>query len=201
MIAVEQLTKDYGAVRAVDDLSFTVPRGAVVGFLGPNGSGNSTTLRALLGLVRPTAGTARIDGRPYAELADPLRTVGAVLDAVAHPALTGRLHLRAPAAEAGASRARVDQLLELVELSRGRRPEVRRLLARDGPAPRPRARAARRPRGARPRRARQRPRSRGHPLAPRLLARAGRRGPHRPALQPCPERGREPPCSRAWAPR
>jgi ABC-2 type transport system ATP-binding protein len=63
MIEIQRLTKDFGAVRAVDDLSFSVPRGAIVGFLGPNGSGKSTTLRALVGLVRPTAGSAHIDGR------------------------------------------------------------------------------------------------------------------------------------------
>jgi ABC-2 type transport system ATP-binding protein len=116
MIQIQHLTKDYDDVRAVDDLSFDVGRGSVVGFLGPNGSGKSTTLRALLGLVRPTSGTALIDGRPYTELTDPLSEVGAMLEAVAHPSLTARQHLRVLAAEAGASRARVDHLLALVEL-------------------------------------------------------------------------------------
>src|SRR4051812_25025877 len=116
MIEIKQLTKDYGSVRAVDDLSFTVAGGRIVGFLGPNGSGKSTTLRALLGLVRPTTGTALIGGRPYTALSDPQRQVGAMLDAVAHPALTGRQHLRILAAESGATRQRVEQLLDLVEL-------------------------------------------------------------------------------------
>jgi ABC-2 type transport system ATP-binding protein len=117
VIAIEHLTKDYGRVRAVDDLSFGVGQGRIVGFLGPNGSGKTTTLRALLGLVRATSGSALIDGRPYNELTDPLRRVGAMLDAVAHPSLTARRHLRVLAAEAGASRARVEELLELVELA------------------------------------------------------------------------------------
>jgi ABC-2 type transport system ATP-binding protein len=117
VIAIEHLTKDYGRVRAVDDLSFGVGQGRIVGFLGPNGSGKTTTLRALLGLVRATGGSALIDGRPYGELTDPLRRVGAMLDAVAHPSLTARRHLRVLAAEAGASRARVEELLELVELA------------------------------------------------------------------------------------
>jgi ABC-2 type transport system ATP-binding protein len=118
MIEIQHLTKNYGDVLAVDDLTFNVGRGSVVGFLGPNGSGKSTTLRALLGLVRPSSGTALIDGRPYAELTDPLSEVGAMLDAVAHPSLSARQHLRVLAAEAGASRARVEHLLELVELDR-----------------------------------------------------------------------------------
>jgi ABC-2 type transport system ATP-binding protein len=116
MIDIEQLTKDFGAVRAVDDLTFSVGRGSVVGFLGPNGSGKTTTLRALLGLVRPTSGAALIDGRPYAQLRDPLRQVGSMLEAVAHPALSARQHLRVLAAEAGAPRDRVERLLDLVEL-------------------------------------------------------------------------------------
>src|SRR3954449_7371394 len=106
-ITVERLTKRYGETLAVDDLSFTVEAGRVTGFLGPNGSGKSTTLRALLGLVRPTSGRALVDGHPYAELADPLTRVGAMLDAVAHPSLSGRRHLQILAAEAGVTRARV----------------------------------------------------------------------------------------------
>ncbi len=116
MIAIQNLTKDYGAVRAVDDLTFAVGDGSIVGFLGPNGSGKSTTLRSLVGLTRPTSGTALIDGLTYSELTDPIGSVGVMLDAVAHPRLTARRHLRLLAAEAGASRARVERLLDLVEL-------------------------------------------------------------------------------------
>src|SRR6266540_1093956 len=86
VITVEGLTKRFGDVVAVDDLSFEVDQGTVVGFLGPNGAGKTTTLRMLLGLVIPTAGTARFQGRPYRELAAPLRHVGAVLEASSfHP--------------------------------------------------------------------------------------------------------------------
>src|SRR5919106_6393283 len=81
VITIEGLTKRYGDVLAVDDLSFEVDQGTVVGFLGPNGAGKTTTLRMLLGLVTPTAGTARIDGKPYRELAYPIRHVGALLEA------------------------------------------------------------------------------------------------------------------------
>ena len=116
VIEVRGLTKDYGAVRAVDDVSFAVDAGTITGFLGPNGSGKSTTLRILSGLVEPTAGTARIAGRPYRELPDPLRRVGTMLEATAHPARTARNHLRAMAAEAGRSRRRADALLALVDL-------------------------------------------------------------------------------------
>src|SRR6266540_4300605 len=87
VITVEGLTKRFGDVVAVDDLSFEVDQGTVVGFLGPNGAGKTTTLRMLLGLVIPTAGTARFQGRPYRELAAPLRHVGAVLEASIWPPL------------------------------------------------------------------------------------------------------------------
>src|SRR6187455_356077 len=94
-ILVEHLSKSFGSVRAVDDLSFEVSPGRVTGFLGPNGSGKTTTLRMVLGLVTPTVGSATIGGRPYADFADPLRTVGAVLEAsAAHKGRTGRDHLR-----------------------------------------------------------------------------------------------------------
>jgi ABC-2 type transport system ATP-binding protein len=117
-IEIQGLSKRFGSLTAVDDLTFSVEAGAVTGFLGPNGSGKTTTLRALLGLVRPDAGAARIDGVAYAALADPVGTVGAVLDAAgAHPSRTGRNHLRVHARAAGVARARVDQVLELVELS------------------------------------------------------------------------------------
>ncbi len=94
-IVVSNLTKYFGKVRAVDDLSFEVEPGTVTGFLGPNGAGKTTTLRCLLGLVTPTRGTATVDGRRYADLGDPLGTVGAALEASSfHPGRTARNHLR-----------------------------------------------------------------------------------------------------------
>ena len=112
------LTKGYRGVRAVDDLSFTVEPGRVTGFLGPNGAGKTTTLRMLLGLVEPTAGTATIGGVRYADLDQPIRRVGAVLEAgAAHKDRTGRDHLRIVCQSAGISLARADEVLELVGLS------------------------------------------------------------------------------------
>jgi ABC-2 type transport system ATP-binding protein len=108
------LTKRFGSLTAVDDLSFTVPPGQITGFLGPNGAGKTTTLRMLLGLVRPTSGTATIDGRAYADLDRPLAVVGAALEATdVHPGRTGRDHLRTIAAAAGIADDRVDELLEM----------------------------------------------------------------------------------------
>ncbi|MDX6377467.1 MAG: type transport system ATP-binding protein [Gaiellaceae bacterium] len=118
------LTKRYGDVIAVDDLSFRVRDGAVTGFLGPNGAGKTTTLRMVLGLARPTAGHATVEGRRYTDLPEPARTVGANLEvAGAHPGRSGRDHLRALAAMAGLPRSRVEEVLRLVELDRaaGRR--------------------------------------------------------------------------------
>src|SRR2546430_4200940 len=118
MIEVEHLTKRFRHATAVDDLSFSVPRGRITGFLGPNGAGKTTTLRVLLGLALPTSGHATLAGRRYRELAAPLRTVGAVLEASNyHPARSGRSHLRVLAAAAGIPQARVDQVLAEVELS------------------------------------------------------------------------------------
>jgi ABC-2 type transport system ATP-binding protein len=118
VVEVRGLTKRFGQVLAVDDLTFTVTPGRVTGFLGPNGAGKTTTLRMLLGLVRPTSGTATIDGVPYARLERPQRTVGALLEASnVHPGRTGRDHLRVLARTAGADDARVDELLGLVGLS------------------------------------------------------------------------------------
>jgi ABC-2 type transport system ATP-binding protein len=117
VIEVTDLTKDYGGVRAVDHLTFAVEAGSITGFLGPNGSGKSTTLRALLGLVAPTSGAALIAGRRYRDLPHPLSHVGAMLEATAHPARSARNHLRAIAADARATRRRVDEVLDLVELS------------------------------------------------------------------------------------
>jgi ABC-2 type transport system ATP-binding protein len=101
----------------VDDLSFDVPAGQVTGFLGPNGAGKTTTLRMMLGLVRPTTGQALIGGRRYDELAQPRRTVGAVLEATGfHPGRRGRDHLRIAAQVAGLPGTRVDQVLDQVGL-------------------------------------------------------------------------------------
>jgi ABC-2 type transport system ATP-binding protein len=104
-------------VRAVSDLSFTVEPGSVTGFLGPNGAGKTTTLRMLLGLERPDAGVATFDDRPYAELAAPVRTVGAVLETAFHPARTGRNHLRVYCRAAGLPTARADETLHQVGLA------------------------------------------------------------------------------------
>src|SRR4051812_39850895 len=111
------LTKRYGDVTAVAELSFAVRRGVVTGFLGPNGAGKTTTLRMVLGLARPTAGSATILGHPFAELADPARTVGANLEISGmHPGRSGRDHLRSLAAFAGLPASRVEEVLDLVEM-------------------------------------------------------------------------------------
>jgi ABC-2 type transport system ATP-binding protein len=117
-IVVNGLTKVYPRVRAVDGLSFTVEPGRVTGFLGPNGSGKTTTLRMLLNLVTPTVGDATIGGQRYADLDDPLGTVGAVLEASsAHKGRTGRNHLRVTCAAAGYPETRADEVLDLVGLT------------------------------------------------------------------------------------
>ncbi|MEU2547300.1 ATP-binding cassette domain-containing protein [Streptomyces roseolus] len=128
-IDITNLTKEYGgrrAARAVDGLTFRVEPGRVTGFLGPNGAGKSTTMRLVLGLDRPTSGTATIGGRPYATLDEPLRTVGALLDAqAAHPARTGRDHLRFLAASNGLPTRRVDEVLEETGLTPAARRRIR----------------------------------------------------------------------------
>ncbi|MGC4867798.1 ATP-binding cassette domain-containing protein [Micromonospora sp. DT53] len=117
-IVVSGLTKQYKSVRAVNNLSFTVAPGRVTGFLGPNGAGKTTTLRMLLNLVTPTAGTATISGQRYADLSDPLRQVGAVLEASsAHKGRTGINHLRVICAAAGLPKQRADEALALVGLT------------------------------------------------------------------------------------
>jgi ABC-2 type transport system ATP-binding protein len=116
LIEISHLTKDFADVRAVEDLSFAIEPGTITGFLGPNGSGKTTTMRALLGLLTPTAGTATIAGRPYRRLDDPLRQVGVLLEAAAHPARSAHDHLRALAAEARVPSSRVPEVLDLVEL-------------------------------------------------------------------------------------
>jgi ABC-2 type transport system ATP-binding protein len=118
VITIDGLTKRFGDVLAVDNLSFEVDQGTVVGFLGPNGAGKTTTLRMLLGLVSPTAGTAEIDGRPYRELPDPIRHVGALLEASSfHPGRSARNHLRVVATAAGLPLARAEQVLDQVGLT------------------------------------------------------------------------------------
>ncbi len=117
-IVISNLSKVYNTVRAVDDLSFTVRPGRVTGFLGPNGAGKTTTLRMLLNLVRPTSGTATIGGVRYADLHDPIRHVGAVLEASsAHKGRTGRNHLRVICQSAGIPLTRADEVLALVGIS------------------------------------------------------------------------------------
>ena len=116
-IVVSGLTKHYGGLTAVDDLSFTVEPGRVTGFLGPNGAGKTTTLRMLLNLVMPTAGTATIDGLRYVDLDEPARIVGAVLEASsAHKGRTGRNHLRACCLTVGLPPSRAEEVLDLVGL-------------------------------------------------------------------------------------
>ena len=112
------LGKRFGPVTAVDDVSFEVAPGRVTGFLGPNGAGKTTTLRMLLGLVTPTSGTARIGGRPYRELASPLRQAGVALESSgAHPGRTARGHLRMQAMLAGVGPARAEEVLALTGLA------------------------------------------------------------------------------------
>ena len=117
MIEASGLTKSYGEKRAVDDLSFSVRPGIVTGFLGPNGAGKSTTMRLLLDLDEPTAGSARVNGKRYREHRAPLREVGALLEARAiHGGRSARNHLRALAATNGIAMSRVDEVLGVVGL-------------------------------------------------------------------------------------
>jgi ABC-2 type transport system ATP-binding protein len=116
-ITAAGLTKRYGQVTAVSGLSFGVRPGQVTGFLGPNGAGKTTTLRMLLGLVTPTEGSALIDGRRYADLAEPRRAVGAVLETTGfHPGRTGRDHLRVIAQASGIPAGRVEEALQRADL-------------------------------------------------------------------------------------
>jgi ABC-2 type transport system ATP-binding protein len=118
VIEVTGLTKRYGPVTAVDDLSFAVAEGQVVGFLGPNGAGKTTTLRMLVGLIRPDAGRVAINGRSYAALSAPTAAVGAVFETSSfHPGRTARNHLRVQALAADAGPARIEDVLALVDLS------------------------------------------------------------------------------------
>lgn len=126
MIEVRGLTKRYGDVVAVDDLSFDVEQGLVTGFLGPNGAGKSTTMRMVLGLDRPTSGQALVHGRPFASYAEPLREVGALLDpGSVHPGRTGRNHLRVAARANGIDNRRVDEVIEQVGLEGAARRRIK----------------------------------------------------------------------------
>jgi ABC-2 type transport system ATP-binding protein len=117
MIEARALTKRYGPKVAVDNLTFTVQPGMVTGFLGPNGAGKSTTMRLILGLDRPNGGTATINGKPYRDLADPLRTVGALLEARSvHTGRTAFNHLLFLAQSQGLPRKRVQEVINLVGL-------------------------------------------------------------------------------------
>ena len=126
MIEISGLSKSFGRVHAVRDLSFEVDAGRVTGFLGPNGAGKSTTLRVLLGLIHADQGSATIDGRGYAELEHPSATVGAVLeDASFHPGRSGRNHLRVLAAAGGHPPGRVVEVLTQVGLAEHARRRVK----------------------------------------------------------------------------
>jgi ABC-2 type transport system ATP-binding protein len=117
MIEARGLTKRYGPKTAVDDIDFVVRPGMVTGFLGPNGAGKSTTMRLIVGLDRPTAGSVTIDGRSYADLRAPLREVGVLLDAKAvHTGRSARNHLRALAATHRIGRRRVDEVIGITGL-------------------------------------------------------------------------------------
>ena len=117
-VVAESLTKRFGALVAVDDLSFALEPGTITGFLGPNGAGKTTTLRMLLGLAAPTNGRALVFGEPYAHLARAARRIGAVLEATDfHPGRSGRDHLRMLGEAVEVPRARVEEVLALVELT------------------------------------------------------------------------------------
>ena len=126
MIEVAGLTKRFGSTLAVDDLSFSVKPGRITGFLGPNGAGKSTTMRVVLGLVTPTAGTTSVLGVQYRDLQHPVRRVGVLLETFdAHPGRSGRNHLRVLALAGGIPRSRVDEVLDLVELRDAARRRVK----------------------------------------------------------------------------
>jgi ABC-2 type transport system ATP-binding protein len=125
-IAVTGVTKLFGTVHAVEDLSFTVEPGTVTGFLGPNGAGKTTTMRVLLGLAKPTAGSATVEGVPYVQLPNPGRVVGAVLESTSfHPSRSAINHLRVYAAAAGVPDRRAADVLALVGLTAAARQPVR----------------------------------------------------------------------------
>jgi ABC-2 type transport system ATP-binding protein len=126
VVSCKGVTKRYGELAAVDDVSFSLHAGTVTGYLGPNGAGKTTTLRMLLGLAEPTAGEALVFGRRYRELEQPIRHVGAVLESNDfHPARNGRNHLRMLALAAGLPLGRVEEVLGLVELGHAAKQRVR----------------------------------------------------------------------------
>jgi ABC-2 type transport system ATP-binding protein len=125
VIEVTNLTKRFGSLTAVDNLSFTVPPGRVTGFLGPNGAGKTTTLRLALALIRPTAGKVTFDGQPYSAVRQPSRYIGAALEAASfHPGRTALQHLRMLAPEVGVPDQRCSEVLELVGLKKDARRRV-----------------------------------------------------------------------------
>jgi ABC-2 type transport system ATP-binding protein len=125
-VVAESLTKRFGSVLAVDDLSFTLDPGTITGFLGPNGAGKTTTLRMLLGLTAPTSGRSLVLGRPYADLDRPALSVGAVLEATDfHPGRSGRDHLRTLGRAVGLPDSRADDVLRTVELEEAGRRRVK----------------------------------------------------------------------------
>ena len=135
IIEIRGLTKDYSKTRAVDELTFDVHPGRVTGFLGPNGAGKSTTMRLVLGLDRPTAGSATIDGRPFASSETPLRQVGALLDPQApHGGRTARNHLLALAVSNGIPASRVGQMLEQTGIAAAGNQRVKIVLPRHAAA-------------------------------------------------------------------
>jgi ABC-2 type transport system ATP-binding protein len=117
IISFQLLSKRYGAVQALDDLSAEVHPGRITAFLGANGSGKTTSMRLLLGLSEPTSGTATIGGLPYRSMPHPTRTVGAILDQGFHPNRSARNHLRIVAVQGGVPPARVEPVLEVVGLT------------------------------------------------------------------------------------
>jgi ABC-2 type transport system ATP-binding protein len=126
VVTVRSLSKRFGELVAVDDVTFSLGAGTVTGYLGPNGAGKTTTLRLLLGLAEPTAGEALVFGRRYRELEQPICNVGAVLESNDfHPSRSGRDHLRTLALAAGLRPSRVEEVLELVELSGAAKRRVR----------------------------------------------------------------------------
>jgi ABC-2 type transport system ATP-binding protein len=126
VVVAESLTKRFGRLTAVEDLSFSLEAGTITGFLGPNGAGKTTTLRMLLGLAAPTSGRALVFDRPYAAIDRPALRVGAVLEATDfHPGRTGRNHLLTLSRAAGLPDARVDEVMAVVELSGAARRRVK----------------------------------------------------------------------------
>ena len=184
MITATGLTKHYGHLAVVDNVTFRCEPGTITGFLGQNGAGKSTTLRMITGLIRPDSGQSAIDGQPFARLPNPARVVGTLLDASAmNVGRTGRTTLRIAAAVTGRPASRADELLEQVGLRRGRPPARRHLLTRHAAAAGLGARADRPAPDADSRRACQRPGSPGDRLDPRPAPRFRRPRRHGAAVQ------------------